>query len=318
MEKYKKAKLDHISPKVLEKGHHYDFPIYKDLGNGVYDIFLKKDDEFDNDHFKELETQHINDLYINHNDHEKYSQEITSYLSKILDDDNQPALLKSEIMHELASDTMHDLLHGDITVEKINTVSKTVDDTVHFILTDPNAVKSMLYVTSHDYYTYTHSIDVSTYALGFGAYLGLNEVQLQILGKGGMLHDLGKKKVPLEIINKNGKLTDEEFSIMKKHPTYGVEILKDMGETNDVVCKIIEQHHEKLDGKGYPKGLKANEIHPFAQIMAICDIFNALTTKRSYKDAMSSYEAFKIMHDYMKDELNLKLLSKFIKFMGTN
>ena len=318
MDKYKKAKLDHISPKVLETGHNYDFPIYKDLGDSIYAIFLSKDEKLDQDHFEKLQEENIKDLFINHNDHDKYSKEITNYLSKILDDTTQPTLLKSEIMHELASDTMHDLLHSDITVEKIEKVSKTVDDTVHFILNDPKAVKSMLYVTTHDYYTYTHSIDVSTYALGFGAYLGLNETQLRILGKGGMLHDLGKKKIPLEIINKDGKLDDNEFEIMKKHPIYGVKILKEMGETNDMVCTIIEQHHEKLDGTGYPKGLKADKIHPFAQIMAICDIFNALTTKRSYKNALSSFEAFKIMHDYMKDELNLKLLSKFISFMGNN
>lgn len=318
MDKYKKATLDHISPKILEEGNSYDYPIYKPLGNDIYEKFLDKNQEYDHEHYEFLKNKNLNDLYINHKDHDKYSKDITDYLSKIMDDNSQPTLLKSEIMHELASDTMYDLLHGDITIDKIDKVSKTVDDTVHFILSDPNAVKSMLEVTTYDYYTYTHSIDVSTYALGFGAYLGLNELQLRILGKGGMLHDIGKKKVPIEIVNKNGSLTDEEFEIMKKHPTYGVEILKEMGEVDEIVCNIIEQHHEKLNGKGYPKALSKDQIHPFAQIMAICDIFNALTTKRSYKEALSSFEAFKIMHDYMSEELNLKLLSKFIKFMGDN
>ena len=181
---------------------------------------------------------------------------------------------------------------------------------------DKNAIKSMIEVTTHDYYTYTHSVDVSTYALAFGDYLGLNEVQLKALGKGAMLHDLGKKRVPLEILNKKGKLTEDEFTVMKNHPSLGIDILKEMGEENEITFAIIEQHHEKLSGQGYPKGLKGDEIHPFAQIVALCDIFNALTTKRSYKKAMSSFDAFKIMHQHMKHELNLKLLSKFIKFMG--
>ena len=175
----------------------------------------------------------------------------------------------------------------------------------------------MIQVTSHDYYTYTHSVDVSTYALAFGSYLGLNEEELKAIGKGAILHDIGKKRVPIEIINKNGKLTDEEFTIMKNHPSSGIEILNEMGEESKITLAIVEQHHEKSSGNGYPKGLNEDEIHPFAQIVGLCDIFNALTTKRSYKEAMTTVEAFSIMYKHMSADLNLKLLTKFIKFMGT-
>ena len=174
----------------------------------------------------------------------------------------------------------------------------------------------MLRVTSHDYYTYTHSVNVSTYALGFGAYLGFSKEQLHMLGMAGIMHDIGKRKVPKEIINKNGQLTNKEFEIVKEHPKYAVEILTKLGETNQTLLDIIEQHHEKLDGTGYPYGLKDKDIHPFSQIMAIADIFDALTTKRSYKDALKSFEAFNIMHNHMKHELNSKLLIKFMTFMS--
>ncbi len=318
MEKYKKTKLDHISLKILEEGHNYDYSIYKEEDKDIYSKFIDKKEIYDQDHLKLLKDQNIQDLYIEHKDHDKYSKDITDYLSKIIDDKDKPIILKTEIMHELASDTMHDLLYHDITSQKIQKLSSSIDNTVHFILNEPDAVRSMLQVTSHDYYTYTHSIDVSTYALGFGSHLGLNEIQLKIIGKGAMLHDIGKKKIPLEILNKNGFLSEDEFEIMKKHPTYGVELLKEFGEDEEIILTIIEQHHEKMNGKGYPKGLKGDEIHPFSQIVALCDIFNALTTKRSYKEALTSFEAFKVMHEYMKDELNLKLLSKFINFMGEN
>ncbi|MEA3554759.1 MAG: HD domain-containing protein [Campylobacterota bacterium] len=114
----------------------------------------------------------------------------------------------------------------------------------------------MLKVTSHDYYTYTHSVNVSTYALGFGEYLNLSQENLKILGIAGVMHDVGKRKIPSEIINKNGKLTQDEFELMKSHPTFGVEILKNLGETNQLLLDVIEQHHEKIDGSGYPKRLK--------------------------------------------------------------
>lgn len=318
MSSYKKVKLIRVSPKMFTIGDKLGYHLYKKSDGEIYQKFLGSDQEYDGKSLESLENDNIEHLYIKHDDFEKYSKNINDYLSKVMTDETATPTMKSELMHQLASDTMFDILSGDITKSKINQVSQSVDITVEFILSDPNAIKSMIEVTSHDYYTYTHSVDVSTYALAFGAYLGFNEVQLRALGKGAMLHDLGKKRIPAEIINKNGKLTDEEFEIMKKHPTYGVEILKEMGEEDELLFKIVEQHHEKMTGTGYPKALKPDEIHPFAQIVGICDIFNALTTKRSYKDPMSSFEAFKIMHTHMNDEINLKLLSKFIKFMGQN
>lgn len=316
MGNYKKQKLIRVSPKTFIHSNEFNYNIYKKDTGDFYKQYIHKGETYSDKDIESLENDNIEHLYIKHDDFEKYSKDINNYLSSVVSDTELSALVKSEIMHELACDTMHDLLSGEITKHKIDQVSQSVDITVEFILNDDTAVKSMLEVTSHDYYTYTHSVDVSTYSLAFGYYLGLNELQLKALGKGAMLHDLGKKRIPLEILNKNGKLTEDEFTIMKNHPTYGIDILKEMGEEDKIIFAIIEQHHEKICGGGYPKGLKGNEIHPFAQIVALCDIFNALTTKRSYKDAMTSFDAFKIMNQHMKTELNVKLLSKFIKFMA--
>lgn len=317
MSQYKKTKLIRVSPKTFIQGDNLGYNIYKKNTDNLYKKYIAMDQKYTLKEIESLENENIEHLYIKHDDFEKYSKDINKYLSNIVNNDELSSLMKSEIMHELACDTMHDLLSGEITKTKINQVSKSVDITVEFILNDKNAIKSMLEVTTHDYYTYTHSVDVSTYALAFGSYLGLNEIQLKALGKGAMLHDLGKKRIPLDILNKKGKLTDDEFNIMRNHPTFGVEILKEMNEKSDITFAIIEQHHEKLCGSGYPKGLKGDQIHPFAQIVALCDIFNALTTRRSYKEPMNSFEAFMIMNKHMNKELNLKLLSKFIKFMGS-
>ncbi|WP_419764416.1 MAG: HD-GYP domain-containing protein [Arcobacter sp.] len=312
---YEKAKLIKISPKIFLENKDFDYLIYEEDTDGLFKKFLDFKNECDRTKINSVEKNNIQDLYIKHEDFDKYSKDISKYISNILNNKDNSLLIKSESIHELANDTMYELLTGEITKNKINHVSEIVNSSVEFILNDPNAMQSMIEVTTHDYYTYTHSVDVSTYALAFGAYLGLNENQLRFLGKGAMLHDIGKKKVPLEIINKNGKLTKEEFSIMKKHPSYGVDILESLGENDNNLLAIVEEHHEKFDGSGYPKGLKGNEIHPFSQIVAICDIFNALTTKRSYKEPMSSFDAIKIMYELMRNELNLKLLSQFIQFL---
>lgn len=316
MSSYERVKLIRISPKMIILNHKLDYNIYKKDNDTIFKKVLDINETYDPQTIKLLENENIEHLYIKYEDFYKYSKNIDFYLSELMKDENSSSILKSQILHQLASDTMIDILSGDISKRKIEQVSKSVDYTVEFLLNDPNSIKSMIEVTSHDYYTYTHSVDVATYALGFGAFLGLNEIQLKALGKGAMLHDLGKRNIPLEILNKNDKLTDEEFNIIKKHPEYGIEILNSMGETNEMILMIIGQHHEKIDGKGYPKGLQGKEIHPLSQIVAICDIFNALTTRRSYKEPMSSFQAAKLMHEQMKGELNIKLLAKFVKFMA--
>lgn len=211
---------------------------------------------------------------------------------------------------------MNDLFENEISTENIVHVNSIIDNSIHLILNDNKAMYSMIKVTSYDYYTYTHCIDVAAYAIGFGVYLGLNEYELSILGKAAMFHDIGKKEIDHNIIAKNGSLTYEEFEIVKKHPQLSVKILQELGENDEILLEIIEQHHEKIDGTGYPYGLKDKEIHDFAKIVSICDIFNALTTRRTYKDRMSTFYTFNIMFNEMKNKLCPKYLKKFVKFMG--
>ena len=314
--RYKKIKLSHISLKALEVGHLYKYPIYYKKVDGVFTRLIHKDTLFTNETQKLIDKLNITDVFVKYEDHDEYEKDTQHYLKKIVNDKNVPSSLKSEILHEMAADVINDLLDGELSAKKIDQASDVISDIVNLILSDKTAIKAMLKVTSHDYYTYTHSVNVSTYALAFGEYLNLSEENLKLLGMAGVMHDLGKRKIPSEIINKDGKLTDDEFNIMKSHPTFGVEILNELGETNQLLLDIVEQHHEKLDGSGYPKGLQEKHIHIFAQIMSIADIFDALTTKRSYKDAMKSFEAFNIMHNHMKRELNPKLLRKFMEFMS--
>ncbi|MEA3353686.1 MAG: HD-GYP domain-containing protein [Campylobacterota bacterium] len=314
---YKKIKLSHASLKTLEPYHQYNYPIYyKREPDNVFVKLLDSGDSFNTKIQNTIKEKNIKNIYVLYEDHEEYEHDIEEYLKKIKDDKNIPYIKKSEILHELASDVMYDMLDGELNPKKIMQANSVVNDKVDILLSDHNAVKAMLKVTSHDYYTYTHCVNVSTYSLGFGAFLKLTDKQLRIIGMAGMMHDLGKKQIPLEIINKKGKLSDDEFKTMKNHPTFGVDLLKELGETDKLLLDIVEQHHEKLNGTGYPHQLKAKEIHPYAKVMAICDIFDALTTKRSYKPAMKSYDAFSLMRHKMEHEIDQKLLEQFIKFMS--
>jgi len=143
----------------------------------------------------------------------------------------------------------------------------------------------------------------------------LNKKYINLIYQAAPLHDIGKLGIPDSILKKPGKLTSEEFEIMKQHPTLGVKLLKELGENNKIVLNCVEQHHENLDGSGYPKKLTSKDLSIYSQIVKIADIFDALTTKRSYKPPLKTFEAFKIMKS-MENEIMTDLLKKFIIFMS--
>jgi len=312
---YKKVKLNHIARKALEFGHTYSYPIFYNESKDIFKTLIEKDSSFVQKTQEKIEKLKLRDLYVLTKDHPLYERDTQGYIAKIISDITVSTILKSEIIHDMATDTINELFSGEVSKAKIDRADELVNDTIQLILNDDLAARAMLGVTSYDYYTYTHCVNVSIYALGFGAYLKLDQKKLNILGRAGILHDLGKERIPNDIVNKNGRLTDDEFKIMKNHPTYAVDILRELGETNQLILDTIEQHHEKLDGSGYPKGLKANEIYILSQIITIADIFDALTTRRSYKDALTTFEALSIMRNKMTAELNEHLVAEFTIFM---
>ena len=165
-------------------------------------------------------------------------------------------------------------------------------------------------VQTHHNYTYVHSMRVATLLTLFGHGLGMKGDNLLILSTGGLLHDVGKLVTPPLILNKPGKLSEEEWPIMRDHAVQCAKLLEAGDDVTRGAQIIAEQHHEKLDGTGYPKGLKANELNELARMSVICDIFGALTDKRSYKEAFSAEKAFGILES-MSTGIDQNLLAMF-------
>jgi len=312
---YKKVRLNHISLKSLEVGHVYQYPIFYKTNN-IFTKLINTNEKYSQDTENTIKTEKITDVYVLLKDYDQYEIDTQEYLTILVNTADVSIKKKFEIVQDMTADAMNNLFNGEVNTKRITRVNKILDDTIDIILHEQSSITAMLDVTSYDYYTYTHCVNVSLYSLGFGAYLNFTREQLKVLMKAAILHDLGKKNVPNEIVNKNGKLTDTEFTIMKNHPTFSVNILKKLGEDNSLLFDIIEQHHEKLDGSGYPHGLESDDINIYSQILAITDIFDALTTKRSYKEALKSYEALEIMKNNMSNELNKDLLKEFICFLS--
>jgi HD-GYP domain-containing protein (c-di-GMP phosphodiesterase class II) len=237
-------------------------------------------------------------------------------IARILDDPTLSVNAKSRAVYDTTSKIINDLFDSEITPEKIHEAKNSVGAMLNGVISNQITIASLIKVSSYDYYTYTHCVNVCVYSAGLGKEIGLSPKEIELLGAGGIMHDLGKAKVDIDIVNKPGRLTDEEFTEMKRHPVYGYEILKDQFENDEIILTSVRHHHEKMNGSGYPDGIKGDNLSLYARIVAVCDIFDALTTKRSYKPALSTFEALTLMKDKMLAELDVKVLTYFIRMMG--
>ncbi|ATP41575.1 hypothetical protein CSE16_16900 [Solibacillus sp. R5-41] len=176
-------------------------------------------------------------------------------------------------------------------------ISHIVDDIMNAVLDSEDVLMILTDAYLYDEYLYHHSFQVTMYSIATAKELGYSYDDLRLIGIGAMLHDVGKLLIPTEILNKPGKLTPEEFEVVKQHSRHGFDLLRNLHSVSLLVAHCAFQHHERSDGSGYPRGLIDFEIHPFAKIIAIADVFDALTSTRSYRKKMLPSEALKIIEE---------------------
>jgi len=191
-----------------------------------------------------------------------------------------------------------------------------VADLTENIVRSRNAMIWLTHLKNRDEYTALHCINVCILSISFGTCLNLSKTELNELGLGSLLHDLGKMRIPLEVLNKPGKLTEDEFSKMKLHPVLGYEMLSHSEDIPPTSLNIIKYHHERKHGNGYPDGLCEEDIPLLTQIAAIVDVYDAITSDRCYHDSMTPYDALNKMYHWAKTDFNLELIEKFIKCLG--
>jgi putative nucleotidyltransferase with HDIG domain len=190
-----------------------------------------------------------------------------------------------------------------------------VEEISNSILRNPGALISLARLKVADDYTYMHSVAVCALMIALARQLGLDEQQTRDAGMAGLLHDLGKAMIPLEILNKPGKLTDAEFNLVKAHPAEGHKLLQAGSAVSEVVKDVCLHHHEKVDGLGYPKGLNGDTMSLFAKMGAVCDVYDAITSNRPYKAGWDPAESIRRMAEW-KGHFDPGVFQAFVKSLG--
>ncbi|MFT4818222.1 MAG: HD-GYP domain-containing protein (c-di-GMP phosphodiesterase class II) [Marinobacter psychrophilus] len=198
----------------------------------------------------------------------------------------------------------------------INRAREVVNNCVDSILRNNDALLLLTKLKQKDNYTAEHSLNVSILSAAFGKRLGLLEEEIRTLGLCGLLHDIGKTKVPLEILQKSGGLTPQEYCIMQNHANWGRDMLMALPKVVHATIDVAYNHHERLDGRGYPRGLVDHQIPYNAKIVAIADTYDAITSNRAYDSARSSMSALKTIHRFRGTQFDSELAREFILMIG--
>jgi HD-GYP domain-containing protein (c-di-GMP phosphodiesterase class II) len=226
----------------------------------------------------------------------------------------EKASLLREKTYEYIQQTFNQVYeNGNVDVDKAKEV---VSSLVSNILEGNDAMIWLTYLKNRDEYTAIHSLNVCIYSISFGRFLGLSEQELNKLGLGALLFDVGKLKVPENILNKPGKLTTDEFTLMKAHAFLGYELLKNKKNMSPEALDIVLSHHERIGGQGYPNAKREEEISYFARIVAIIDVYDALISDKPYNDGLTPRVALNKLYDLAPNNFSQDLIEAFIKFMG--
>ncbi|MDR3394763.1 MAG: HD-GYP domain-containing protein [Parasulfuritortus sp.] len=191
-----------------------------------------------------------------------------------------------------------------------------VDEISSSVLRNSNALISLVRLKTVDDYTYMHSVAVCALMIALARQLNLDEATTRELGMAGLLHDLGKAFMPPEVLNKPGKLTDEEFAIMKRHPAEGHKALVECGSLGEIPLDVVLHHHEKMDGSGYPERLPGDRISLYAKMGAVCDVYDAITSNRPYKAGWDPAESIRKMAEWCKGHFDEAIFQAFVKSIG--
>ncbi|HIJ64884.1 MAG TPA: HD domain-containing protein [Candidatus Hydrogenedentes bacterium] len=280
-------------------------------------LYRRRDLPFTQEVQERLLQTNLVSLYVDVGEEEQYRRYVEGNLGAILADPEIGMAEKSAVLYASAQGLVKDLLEAPRAGDAVVRSKALVEHAVQHLFAEQTAFEHLLKAASYDYYTYTHSVNVFVFSIALAQRAGYGDSPaLRSFGHGALLHDIGKSQIDPAIVNCRGKLSHAQWQAMKQHPVYGCEILREHGRLSERALEVVRHHHEKLDGSGYPDGLSKGDLSREVRIATICDIFDALTTRRPYKGAVDSFPALRLMKEEFDGQLDPGLFRAFVELMG--
>lgn len=292
-----------------------DFNIYTMRSSDDTPILLAGKDSAIANLKETLRRKQLGQLFVDKGDYKRYQLFMEDSITAMINDTAIPLQKKSEILYSCAKEIMIDVFDNPRSGENLQRAEAISDNIIRFALTSYESIPSILKLGSRDYYTFSHCVNVSVFFIGLWLMIGNgSESDLQECALGCLLHDVGKSEIDDRILNKPGRLTDTEFAVMQGHPQLGYNLMQ--GHIPDRALEVILHHHEKVNGRGYPHGLKEDQIGDCVKISTIADVYDALTTERPYANARTPFKALLLMKEEMVGHFEHKKFTEFISFLG--
>lgn len=294
-----------------------DFSVYLWQG-GDFVLYTKSGQKFTVKHRENLHRNDVKEIYVQGSERPQYEKYIENNLGKILLDETLPIETRSKVFYEASAVVMQDVfdrkLPTAMRAKHFDRISSIVKNSIKFLSSD-NTLSAVAPFISHDYKTYTHCMQVFIYSVAVFQTYDMTDTEIFECGLGAMLHDVGKAKIPRRILNKRGSLTQSEREVIKEHPVHGVSMCAHLPMSQNTINCILF-HHEKLDGTGYPAGLKGDNIPLPVRIISMSDVYDALTSERPYAEAMQPYEALTLVRHEMRDSVDMNVFKRFVSVLS--
>ena len=289
-----------------------DMEIYL-AGGDSYSLYSADEFRFSDRDAQRLLSSGVEYVYISVRDHQKYSRTIEQTLENIIADRSVISEKKAQILYATSTELANQVLASPPDAEQINRTGNISRATVQMILNDTNAFSHLFETFNHDFYTATHMVNVCGMTISLGQQMGLvDSTLLQKIGTGAMLHDIGKQFIPLEILNAPGTLTPGQMDIVKNHVKLGYDHLLEVANLPEEALAFVIEHHERMDGSGYPQGLKHDQISLLGRLAGIVDSFDAMISMRPYRDIrFSAADALQTIEDEAPDKFDLDIVRAF-------
>ncbi|EFL50671.1 metal dependent phosphohydrolase [Solidesulfovibrio fructosivorans JJ]] len=301
-----------IFPKALGR-----FRVYiKQAGN--YVLYAAENEQFTPRHRQKLHDAGVTEVYVRAEQKPDYERYVEKHLPQILADAVIPVEERAKVLYTAAEAVVREVfetrLPKGIGKREFSRIANLVEKSLKFLAID-ESLKRIADLASHDYTVHTHNVQVFVFSTAILQSMKADEYTQVQAGIGALLHDIGKTHIPGEILSKPGPLTPEERAVINTHPAKGLALCQDVPLTQTAAHCIL-MHHERMDGAGYPGGLSGELIPPYVRALAVADVYDALTTKRPYADAMQPFQALRLMRDEMGGAFDLDVFKRLVVILS--